>query len=283
MEKVDFIENYNNITNNPIRFVITQMKRILFILHISILLLSCVSRLGRPELLGTIVDYDKNPVEGCAIGKTLTDKNGKFILPEIRYYEFFFQLEAPPLYISEIIRKEGFYIKEIYSFNPRGGGEGEGSKWDLGDIYLKKMNASININKLLISTWKVSTNKKIDTLYFVKSDTVCNTRDCENFYSKYLQYTDNYFRPNSLPEGILKKFITINFSSDGFFKAEKIVKYWNKNGSHDSKSSDTLNTIGKWLIDKELKIQLQSDFEELNGNFSLSELEYEFLELNRKQ
>lgn len=50
----------------------------------------------------------------------------------------FFQLEAPPLYISEIIRKEGFYIKEIYSFNPRGGGEGEGSKWDLGDIYLKK-------------------------------------------------------------------------------------------------------------------------------------------------
>lgn len=51
---------------------------------------------------------------------------------------FFFQLEAPPLYISEIIRKEGFYIKEIYSFNPRGGGEGEGSKWDLGDIYLKK-------------------------------------------------------------------------------------------------------------------------------------------------
>ncbi|EMO74856.1 hypothetical protein LEP1GSC127_2242 [Leptospira kirschneri str. 200801925] len=61
------------------------------------------------------------------------------------------------------------------------------------------------------------------------------------------------------------------------------MKYWNKNGSHDSKSSDTLNTIGKWLIDKELKIQLQSDFEELNGNFSLSELEYEFLELNRKQ
>ncbi|EKO61902.1 hypothetical protein LEP1GSC082_0441 [Leptospira kirschneri str. H2] len=36
------------------------------------------------------MDYDKNPIEGCAVGKTLTDKNGKFILPEIRYHEFFF-------------------------------------------------------------------------------------------------------------------------------------------------------------------------------------------------
>lgn len=99
MEKADFIENYNNVTNNPIRFIITQTKRILFILHISILLLSCVSRLGRPELLGTIVDYDKNPVEGCAVGKTLTDKNGKFILPEIRYYEFFSIGSPTTLYI----------------------------------------------------------------------------------------------------------------------------------------------------------------------------------------
>ncbi|EMN01301.1 hypothetical protein LEP1GSC021_4017 [Leptospira noguchii str. 1993005606] len=35
MEKTDSIENYNN---NPIHFAIIQMKRILFILHISILL-----------------------------------------------------------------------------------------------------------------------------------------------------------------------------------------------------------------------------------------------------
>lgn len=191
-------------------------------------------------------------------------------------------METPPLYISEIIKKEGFYKKEIYNFNPHGGGGEKGSKWDLGIIYLKKMNASIDINKLLMSTWKVSTNKKIDTLYFVKSDTSCNTRDCNDFYRKYLQYTDNYFRPNSLPEGILQKFITINFSSDGLFKAEKIVKYVNKYKSHSSKPSNTLNTIGKWLIDKKSNIQLQSDFEELNGKFSLSELEYEFLESNRK-
>ncbi len=280
MEKTDSIENYNN----PIRFAIIQMKRILFILHISILLLSCVSRLKRPELFGTIVDYDKNPVEGCRVGETSTDKNGKFILPEIRYYEFFLQLEAPPLLISEIIKKEGFYKNEIYTFDPRGGGGGKGSKWDLGVIYLKKMNASININKLLMSTWKVSTNKKIDTLYFIKSnitDISCYTRECRDFYSKYSQYTNNYFRPNSLPEEIFQKFITINFYSDGLFKAEKIVKYREKDGSHKSNSSVTLNTNGKWLIDEELNIQLQSDFEELNGKFSLSKLEYEFLELNR--
>ncbi|UOG65715.1 hypothetical protein MAL04_00125 [Leptospira noguchii] len=146
------------------------------------------------------------------------------------------------------------------------------------------MNASININKLLMSTWKVSTNKKIDTLYFIKSnitDISCYTRECRDFYSKYSQYTNNYFRPNSLPEEILQKFITINFYSDGLFKAEKIVKYREKDGSHKSNSSVTLNTNGKWLIDEELNIQLQSDFEELNGKFSLSKLEYEFLELNR--
>lgn len=152
---------------------------------------------------------------------------------------------------------------------------------------LKKINAlinTININKLLIGAWKVSTNKKIDALYFVKSDT-CITRGCHDFYRKYLQHTDNDstpFRPNDLPEGVLGKWITINFSPDGMFKAEKIVVYGNKNGS-DSPTRDTRNTIGKWLVDKEFNIQLQSDFEELNGKFNFNELEYdEFLEFNRK-
>ncbi|KLO74969.1 Uncharacterized protein AAY48_4057 [Leptospira interrogans serovar Muenchen] len=68
-----------------IYFAIIQIKRILFILPISILLLSCVSRLRRPELSGTIMDYDKNPIEGCAVGKTSTDRNGKFSLSELEY------------------------------------------------------------------------------------------------------------------------------------------------------------------------------------------------------
>ncbi|APH40040.1 hypothetical protein LEP1GSC173_3795 [Leptospira interrogans str. HAI1594] len=31
------------------------------------------------------MEYDKNPIEGCAVGKTSTDKNGKFSLSELEY------------------------------------------------------------------------------------------------------------------------------------------------------------------------------------------------------
>ncbi|EMM86104.1 hypothetical protein LEP1GSC039_2153 [Leptospira santarosai str. 2000027870] len=90
------------------------MTRILlFILPISILLLSCVSRLRRPELVGTIVDYDKNPIEGCAVGETSTDRNGKFVLPERRYYEFFFIWKLRHFMYLRELKKKGFIEKKF--------------------------------------------------------------------------------------------------------------------------------------------------------------------------
>lgn len=48
----------------------------------------CISRLSRPEITGTVLNYQNNPVAGCKVGKTITDANGKFHLKEIRYSKF---------------------------------------------------------------------------------------------------------------------------------------------------------------------------------------------------
>ena len=54
-------------------------------------------------------DYQGNPIEKCQVGEVFTDKKGYFRLPEERYYEFtFIGFEAPPVYVREEVKKEGY-------------------------------------------------------------------------------------------------------------------------------------------------------------------------------
>lgn len=53
---------------------IQRFKNITILLFIILLLSSCVSRLIRPTLTGTIVDFEGNPIENCSVGSVKTDK-----------------------------------------------------------------------------------------------------------------------------------------------------------------------------------------------------------------
>jgi len=254
-------------------------KVILPLLCLSII--SCVSRLGRPELLGVVTDFDGNPIEDCSVGETVTDENGHFTLSERRYHEFMLTLEAPPLMVLEIINKEGYENKDIHSMSTFGGSGRKGSQWDLDTIRLKKVNQKIP--KLNNTQWEVSTNKAMDTIYFIKSNfrDICKTRLCQNFYSDYHQYTDNYldsFGKNNLPEGVIRKMINVGFGTDSITNIRKVTQYGKKEGGwSEKKPNDTLQISGKWNINNK-NIIVKSELKELRGTFQLSLFDYEYMQ-----
>ncbi len=260
-----------------------NLVRIILILNF-LLLNSCISRLGRPILQGVVTDFDGNPIENCSVGESTTNEYGKFNLTEIRYNQFLltemFQMEAPPLMVSEIISKEGYELKEIYAFNPRGGGVSKGAKWNLDTIRLK--DTKRKILNLSNSNWKISTNKEMDSVYFIRSNfhSICKTRKCRDFHYNYNQYTDNYrnsYSKNNLPDGVIRKLINVNFKTDKNFSIEKIIQYGNKNGSwSNSKKNDTIKTNGVWSFNNE-KNFFESNFNELNGIYEIAAFDYEFI------
>lgn len=269
--------------NSTLPIILMKFAKIIIALN-CLLLVSCVSRLSRPVLIGTITDFNGKPIKNCSVGESFTDKNGKFTLSEIRYNQFLlteiFQMEAPPLMVSEIISKKGYEPKEIYAFSTFGGSGKKGSKWDLGTIRLKSTNNKLP--DLSNSNWQISTNKEMDSVYFIRSNfhDICKTRKCNDFYYYYNQYSDNYLsssNKNNLPLGVSRKLINVNFESDKNFSIEKITQYGNKDGSWgNSKENDTVTANGAWGFN-EGKNTFTSNFNELNGVYEIAEFDYEYI------
>lgn len=117
----------------------------------SILSSSClVSRMRRPIITGRVLDYQGNPIEQCQVGEVFTDKKGYFRLPEERYYEFtFIGFEAPPVYVREEVKKEGYEPDAIVMMNRYGGGNRRGTVWPAYDIYLKRIGEKIPLKKVM--------------------------------------------------------------------------------------------------------------------------------------
>ena len=264
---------------------VNKMKSIKTILILNCLFfVSCISRLGRPILNGVITDFNGNPIKDCSVGETSTDENGEFTLPEIRYNKFLlteiFQMEAPPLFISETIVKENYEPKKIYAFSTFGGGGRKGSKWNLDTIHLKKVNTEVL--ELRKSNWRVSANKSMDSIYFIRSNfmDICRTSKCQSFYYDYNQYADNYLstrKKGNLGENIIRKFINVDFKPDKHLSIEKIIQYGDKNGNWSSnKINDTIVTNGVWNTEKG-NVSIESNFNELNGIYKVTEFDYEYM------
>jgi hypothetical protein len=103
--------------------------------------------------MGVIVDFDGNPIQNCTVGSGKTDMNVHFELPEIRKNTFLtelFVMEAPPVFVSENIHKNGYEDKEIQIFDRYGGGAPKGTRRNLDTIYLKETSY-----KLLQHSWMV--------------------------------------------------------------------------------------------------------------------------------
>ena len=263
------------------------MKTICTYIAIIFLFSSClVSRLSRPALTGVIVDFNKNPIANCAVGETFTDESGKFSLEEKRYRQFIVMvLEAPSLYVSVFITKEGYKTKVIHSFSRFGGGARKGAKWELDTIYLNNMTQEVNLNKLLHHQWKLSTSKKLDTLFLIKKNfnEICKTRACKDFYYDYNSYTENIWNSKrNLPDGVIRRAIDIDFLKNDTFLAQIISEYDEK-GNHlaeRTKPNDTITINGRWRIANN-SLELTSARKELNGKFNFNEVDYEYIKLTK--
>ncbi|QCE43391.1 hypothetical protein [Psychroserpens sp. NJDZ02] len=250
------------------------------LIAIGLLLTSCVSRLSRPLISGVITDFNGHPINQCHVGEVVTDQNGMFTLSEKRYSEFIFHLEAPPLMVSEIIHKKGYEDKNIYSFSSFGGSGRKGLKWNLDTIRLKEdRQKQIKLNN---TKWNFSTNKTMDTICFIKStfNDLCKTKKCHDFYYMYDQYSDNYLKSsgkNNLPEGIIRRLITVSFNNNEIIKLNKVTQFGHKDGTRSiSEANDTIQTHGKWISNGN-KMYIESDLTELKGSFELKEVDYEYM------
>ena len=109
--------------------------------------------MARPIITGRVLDYQGNPIEKCQVGEVFTDKKGYLRLPEKRYHEFtFIGFEAPPVYVSEEVKKEGYESDMIVMWNPYGGGASKGTVWTANDIYLRRVGEKITLKEVLDNT-----------------------------------------------------------------------------------------------------------------------------------
>lgn len=101
---------------------------------------SCVSRMARPILTGVVVDGQGRPLPDVQVGEALTDSSGSFYLEEIRYNKFFltelFVMEAPPVYVEELVSKPGFRSDTIQLRSSFGGGAPKGTRWTVDTLRL---------------------------------------------------------------------------------------------------------------------------------------------------
>ena len=117
------------------------MRHKSFILFIVCILQAClVSRTERPRLTGYVFDAEtKSPIINCNIGEAKTNNLGYFELKERRYLEFtWLGMEAPPIYINEIVYHADYLNDTIQLFSNFGGGLKRGAHWEVDTIFLKR-------------------------------------------------------------------------------------------------------------------------------------------------
>ncbi|WP_165749295.1 hypothetical protein [Cellulophaga sp. Z1A5H] len=260
------------------------MIKIIIFISVLVVCSSCISRLVRPALSGTIVDFNGNPIDSCLVGETVTDHNGNFYLKEIRKNYFFITevlvMEAPPLFVREQISKANYTTTVFKNFNSRGGGAKKGTHWRLDTLHLKKENFKIDTT-FLSQKWKVAATKNLDSLYIIKSNfmELCKLQHCSRIYDEYYKYSsDSYYNQSkNLPDSIVQKIIELDLSTTHSLAATKIIQYGDKTGkSTIRKANDTLTTIGKWNFKDDLLL-FNSNFDELNGKYAVEENNYEYL------
>lgn len=120
--------------------VIDKLFKLFLLIGVLLGTTSCVSRMSRPVLTGVVVDENGRPLPGVQVGESLTDSNGCFSLEEIRYNKFFltelFVMEAPPVYVEELVSKSGFKTDTIRLHSPFGGGAPKGTLWSVDTLRL---------------------------------------------------------------------------------------------------------------------------------------------------
>ncbi|SDG93776.1 hypothetical protein SAMN05421827_11366 [Pedobacter terrae] len=280
-------------------------KRFVIFLAVSTCLFSsCISRLSRPAISGTILDYENKPIAGCRVGETVTDANGKFYLNEIRYNKFFFpeifMMEAPPLHFSENIKKDGYLSYNIEGFNRFGGGQSKGASITIDTLYLKKINEVIKPEDYIYTKWKFAANKNLDTLYGTNANFRLRnqvTNDM-NFIGKIQDGLIYKFNSTRKPDSAwsaesynLKTTYFVSLKPNGTYSGKKIREFqnpWKYRKEYDRTyresyviPSDSIDTKGTFILSKD-KIVFDQAFNKAKNSYKIDSIDRDIIILTRK-
>ncbi len=268
-------------------FIKKNKKKLLLLLFLVLIVpFLFVKRLARPEISGNILDFQGQPIQGCKVGETLTDENGYYRLPAKTYQTFFIPellyLEAPPLFVHEHIRKDGYNEEDIHVFHRYGGGLSSKTKWKLDPIHLRKTGEKVEVSRVLNGKWKISMSPESDTLFLIRANLVNNsTLRLYDFFSEYRKYTSNSSRNDkrqTLPDGIADREIEVEFK-DKSMKFNKIIQY---DREDRDKTIDTISGIGTWKTDNE-HIKFITQDGDLEGSYKVLKDHLHYLQLKRVQ
>ncbi|MDQ0637967.1 hypothetical protein QF042_001532 [Pedobacter sp. W3I1] len=275
-----------------------------FIAIAIVLFSSCISRLSRPAISGTILDYENKPIAGCKVGETITDANGKFYLKEIRYNKFFiteiFMMEAPPLHFSEKIKKNGYLSYNIEGHNPFGGGQRKGASVSIDTVYLKKVNEVLKIEDYIYTKWKFAANKNLDTLYGTNANfRLQNAVTNNSRFIEKMQYGLIYkFNTTKKPDSAwsaesydLKTTYSVSLNLNGTYTGKKVREYqnpWKHRMEYDRTyresyviPGDSLNTKGTFSFLKD-KIIFYSAYNNTKNTYKIDSIDRDVIILTRK-
>ncbi|ERJ58138.1 hypothetical protein [Sphingobacterium paucimobilis] len=212
---------------------------VLFIISCSFFV-SCISRLSRPAITGYIYDYDNSPIVDCSVGETKTDAQGKFYLEERRTNRFLLTemltLEAPPVFFTLDINKEGYLPYHFDFFQRHGGGRQKGATDALDTIYIRRIDQEIILQDYIYDRWIFSASKNLDTLYgtnknYRSTNIINRESDFQDHYNWGLVYKYKNKSPIdsswSVESYDLATSCTINLSRDGSYEGKKIKTYLN--------------------------------------------------------
>ncbi|TDQ79141.1 hypothetical protein CLV99_0573 [Sphingobacterium yanglingense] len=221
--------------------IVSHKVRFLFCLVISISLFnSCISRLSRPAITGYIYNYDNTPVAGCKVAEAETDAQGYFYLEEQRTNRFLLtemlSMEAPPVFFTLDIEKEGYQSYQNDFFQRHGGGRQKGALDNIDTLYIKRVGEQIPIERYLYEDWTFSANKNLDTLYGINK----NYR-IQNIISNTSGFQDKYgwgqvyrYKSTSIPDSSwstesydLLTSLDISLQKEGTYEGKKTRKYLN--------------------------------------------------------
>ncbi|WP_316805013.1 hypothetical protein [Pedobacter nototheniae] len=281
----------------------TNIKRLLFFLVCVCLFSGCISRLSRPAISGTILDYQHNPVAGCKVGETVTDAKGKFYLKEIRYSKFFipeiFYMEAPPLHYMEEIKKEGFLSYKIQAFSTFGGGQQKGATANIDTIYIKRINEVVKTEDYIYNNWKFAANKSLDTLYGINANyRIANSITNNHDFAEKMNYGLDYkFKTTKKPDSNwsaeyydLKTTYFVSLNPQGSYSAKKVRQYqnaWKQRMLYDrlyresySIPTDSIITKGNFKFLKD-KIIFEEAFNQSKSIYKVDSIDRDVIILTR--